>query len=470
MPPSDPALTLGSVRRRMLSGSAWVLAARVLGLGLGVAINGLLARMLDPSEFGAFLLTSTMVVIGSTLSKVGMDRTVVRFAAESLATGDTGRARHSIRMAVGWAALASAGVAAVLALGVGQWFFGSVLDQPLVASVVPVAAGWLFATAMQSVLAESFRGLSRFGYASVFQTFASDLLTVAVLGAVFVSARTIHLSAAIGLLTAVAAVVLAITGLVLARTVRHLHGPGRLGRAEMFKVARPLIVTNVGIYLLGHGVDLWILGAFQSAEQVSLYGAAAKLVVLVATPMIIFSGVMPPLVAELYAQGRTRRLERTLRVGATIVGVPALAVLMVFVVAAPWVLEVVYGPFYRQAAPLLLVMSLARVIAVWTGSCGIALMMTGHQRDMMHTTLLSAVISIVGGLLLAGPYGAMGVAVATSVAQVVQNVSQLLLAHRRLGIWTHVSFSWVEVREFFRPSGRSESGGVEPPGPARTDQ
>ena len=158
---------------------------------------------------------------------------------------------------------------------------------------------------------------------------------------------------------------------------------------------------------------------------------------------------MPPLVAELYAQGRTRRLERTLRVGATIVGVPALAVLMVFVVAAPWVLEVVYGPFYRQAAPLLLVMSLARVIAVWTRSSGVDLMMTGHQRDMMHTTLLSAVISIVGGLLLAGPYGAMGVAVATSVAQVVQNVSQLLLAHRRLGIWTHVSFSWVEVREFF---------------------
>ena len=149
---------------------------------------------------------------------------------------------------------------------------------------MPVAAGWLFATAMQSVLAESFRGLSRFGYASVFQTFASDLLTVAVLGAVFVSARTIHLSAAIGLLTAVAA--MSITGLVLARTVRHLHGPGRLGRAEMFKVARPLIVTNVGIYLLGHGVDLWILGAFQSAEQVSLYGAAAKLVVLVATPMV----------------------------------------------------------------------------------------------------------------------------------------------------------------------------------------
>ena len=460
MSSDETALTLGSVRRRLLTGSAWVLGARVLGLGLGIVMNGLLARLLDPAGFGAFLLTSTMVVIGSTVAKVGMDRTVVRFAAESLATGDLGRARHSIRMAVAWAAMASAAVAAILALGVGQWFFGTVLGQPLVATVVPIASGWLFATAMQSVFAESFRGLSRFGHAAVFHTFATDLATVAVLGAVFVGARTASLEAVVGLMAAVAAVVLALTGVILARTVRTLHGPGRLERSELFRVARPLLVTNLGIYLLGHGVDLWILGAFQSAEEVSLYGAAAKLVVFVATPMIIFSGVIPPLVAELHAQGRTRRLERTLRVGATIVGVPALLVLVVCVLAAPLVLEIVYGPFYRQAAPILLVMSLSRVIAVWTGSCGIALMMTGHQGDMMRTTVLSAVVSIGGGLLLAGRFGAMGVAVATSTAQVLQNLSQLVLARRRLGIWTYVSFSPTLVWEFFRPGPRRGDGSV----------
>jgi O-antigen/teichoic acid export membrane protein len=459
MPPDETSLTLGSIRRRLLTGSVWVLGARVLGLGLAIVMNGLLARLLDPTGFGAFLLTSTMVVIGSTVAKVGMDRTVVRFAAESLAVGDLGRARHSIRMAVAWAAMASAAVAAILALGVGQWFFGSVLGQPLVASVVPIAAGWLFATAMQSVFAESFRGLSRFGHAAVFHTFATDLVTVAVLGAVFITSRSLSLSAAVGLVTSVAAVVLAVTGVVLARTVRTLRGPGRVDRWEMLRVARPLLVTNLGIYLLGHGVDLWILGAFQPAEEVSLYGAAAKLVVFVATPMIIFSGVIPPLVAELFAQKRTRRLERTLRVGATIVGLPALFVLLIFVVAAPVVLEIVYGPFYRQAAPILLVLSLARVVAVWTGSCGIALMMTGHQRDMMHTTALSAIVSVGGGLLVAGRYGAMGVAIATSTAQVLQNVAQLLLARRRLGIWTYVSFSPSQVWEFFRP--RRGGGGAQ---------
>jgi hypothetical protein len=37
--------------------------------------------------------------------------------------------------------------------------------------------------------------------------------------------------------------------------------------------------------------------------------------------------------------------------------------------------------------------------------------------------------------------------VATASAQVFQNMVQLLVAHRRLGIWTYVSFSPDVLRE-----------------------
>ena len=103
----EAVITLGSVRRRLLTGSAWVLAARIAGLGLGVVTNGLVARMLDPDGFGAYLLTATMVVIGSTVAKLGMDRAVVRFTASSLGVGEPRGARDAIRIAVGWCAKSS---------------------------------------------------------------------------------------------------------------------------------------------------------------------------------------------------------------------------------------------------------------------------------------------------------------------------------------------------------------------------
>ena len=323
---AQQAFSLGSIRRRLLSGSAWVLGTRVLGLALGFAMNGLVARLLDPDEFGAFLLLNTMVVIGSTLAELGLDRAVVRFAAEALALGQPGRARRSIRLSIGWAAIGAGGVALVLALGVGQWFFGGVLNQPLVSSVIPLGAALLFATAMQYMCAQSFLGLSRFAQSAILQTFASDFVTVAVLGGVYLVARSASLSETVALITLASAVVLVVTGVLLLRTMRPLRGPGTIERRELFHVARPLLVSNLGIYLLGAGVDLWILGAFRSSSTVALYGASSKLIVLVATPTIIFSGVIPPLVSELYAQGKVRQLERTLRVGATLVGVPALLV------------------------------------------------------------------------------------------------------------------------------------------------
>lgn len=450
MATGGPVFAVGSVRRRLLAGSAWILGARVAGLALGVVLNGLLARLLGPGGFGAFLLTSTMVVVGSTLAKMGLDRSVVRFAAASLAVGEPGRARDAIRIGVGWVALGAAAIAVLLSLGAGKWFFRDVIGQPLVASVVPFAAGWLFATALQSVLVEAFRGLSRFGYAAILHAFATDFVTVAVLGSVFVVARTASLSEVVAICAGVAAAVLVVTGLLLIRTMGSLHGAGRADRSEMFRVARPLLVTNLGIYLLGNGVDLFVLGAFQPAKVVSLYGAAGKLILLVATPMIIFSGVIQPLVAELHAQERPRQMEQTLRSGATIVGLPALAVLLVFVVAGPWVLGTVYGPYYRQAGTILVILAASRAIAVWTGSSGVALMMTGHQKDMMRITLASAALSIGGGLVAAPRFGGVGVAWATALAQVVQNMAQLLIARRRLGIWTYVSLSPATVRDLLR--------------------
>lgn len=452
---STGEITLASVRRRLLTGSAWVFAAKIGTLGLGLVLSALIARLLTTAEFGAYLTTYTLVVVGSTLSKMGLERALVRHVASSIGTGEPGGARDAIRIALGWGAIGGAGVALAMSLGVGSWFFGDVLDTPLVVSVVPIAAGWLFAVALQSLCVETFRGLSRFGMASLLDHLAIDLVTALVLGGVFLASRRSSLPTVVGLSAAVTAGVLAITGLLVLRQVRRLQGPGHVARSDMFRVARPLLVTNLGIYLLGSGVDLWVLGAFRPDQDVALYGSAARLVVLVATPLVIFSGVIPPLVAELHAQGRIRQLERALRAGATLAGLPALGILAVFLLFGPFVLETVYGRLYREAAPILAILAAGRLLAVWAGSCGVALMMTGHQRAMMGITLISGAVSITGGLLAAPRFGYIGVAVTTSSAQVLQNMLQLLLVRRRLGIWTTIQFSPRALIGFF--TGRAET-------------
>ena len=193
-----------------------------------------------------------------------------------------------------------------------------------------------------------------------------------------------------------------------------------------------------------------MVGHFRPATDVALYGAASRLVFFVATPFIIVSQVVPPIIAELYARGEKEQLESSLRSISTLAGIPAALVLIVFVVAGGFVMEVVYTPFFREGATVLAILSCARLVAVCTGSSGATLMMTGHHRTMMVLTVATGIVSVTAEILLAPRYGITGVAAATCAAQTMQNMLQLTFARVRVGIWTHARFSLEPLRALVR--------------------
>jgi O-antigen/teichoic acid export membrane protein len=121
--------------------------------------------------------------------------------------------------------------------------------------------------------------------------------------------------------------------------------------------------------------------------------------------------------------------------------------LLTFLIFGGHIMGAIFGPFFRRGALVLAILSLARLVAVGTGSCGAALMMTGHQRDMMNLSIFAGVLSVVAEILLAPHFGIVGVAVATAIAQTLQNVLMLIFARKRLGIWTHAELSLRPVKE-----------------------
>jgi O-antigen/teichoic acid export membrane protein len=205
-------------------------------------------------------------------------------------------------------------------------------------------------------------------------------------------------------------------------------------------------------------VDLWILGAFRGQSEVAIYGAASRLVVFVATPFLIVQGVTPPIAAELHAQGRTRDMERAMRGAASIAGLPAFLVLVAFIAFGSFAMTIVYGPFYEQGATALVILSTGRLIAVWTGACSVVLMMTGHQRTVMTVTIIAGIASVALGIWAAPRFGYVGVATTTATVQIAQNLTQLFLAHRLVGVWTHIYISPRKLTEFITGRERTTNG------------
>jgi O-antigen/teichoic acid export membrane protein len=479
--PTDNPLSLRSVRRRLLSGSAWVLGAKVATLIVGIGIQVLITRLLTTTQVGIYADAFTIALVGAAAAQLGLDRAVVRFVAGAIGLGQLGRARMAMRTALLYGSLFALGVGLVLSLGPGQWIADHVFGEPALAVAIPLTAGWLISLAVQSLMVESFRGMSRFAEATILDELFVDFCSLTVFAVLFATVKHgtmppqgrlgIHgPEIVIGVWTGATALAIAIGLAMLLRRYRSLKGTGDMPRKEMFHTAWPLGVTNVGILLLGSGVDVLVLTAFVHLGVVGIYSSSARLVVFVATPFVVFSGVIPPLIAELHAQQKMRQLERTLRAGATLAGLPAFGVLLIFLLFGPWVLGTIYPDHsgYQLGAPILAILSIGRLFSIWSGSAGVTLMMTGYQKVMMWLTISCGVLSVLLGIGVAyvlhtHSYSAIdigiGVACATAGTQILQNSAQLILVRRRLGIWTMIHFSPMELYRYLRPTGEGAMAG-----------
>jgi O-antigen/teichoic acid export membrane protein len=434
------------IRARLLKGSWRVFIGMGLGAVLGLVVNGLLARLLSHDALGAYFLTFSLAAFGAQLSILGMDKAVVRGVSAGIGTNQPGEARAATRLAFMFGSIGALVVAAVMVVGLGGFLARNVYHSEAMAGAIVFGAGWLIAMALQTLVGETFRGYQKFWMATLFRGLSVDILGVVVFGFLWLGRAHPTLAQAILVSAGITAVSVLVGGFLIWRKVRSLGRQGHLRPREMLAVGWPLVLTSAFNFTLGTGIDLWVIGAFRPHEEVALYGASFRLVFFVATPFIIASQVVPPIIAELYARGRKHDLESSLREVATVAGIPAAMVLIAFVFFGASIMGVVYGDFFRQGATVLAILSVARLYAVCTGNSGALLMMTGHQRTMMWITMASAAFGLTTELLVVRPFGMVGVAVATSIAQILQNTLQLVYGKLRVGIWSHAELSLRPVR------------------------
>ena len=80
---------------------------------------------------------------------------------------------------------------------------------------------------------------------------------------------------------------------------------------------------------------------------------------------------------------------------------------------------------------------------VWVGSCGVTLIMTGHQVVLMGISVISALFVLAGAMWAVQEHGAIGVASVAAAGQVLHNMLMLVGARATTGIWTHVQFASI---------------------------
>ncbi|WP_160309686.1 flippase [Rubrobacter aplysinae] len=447
---------ISSLRNRLLSGSAWALGGKVGASVIGLTTNVILARMLSPGELGAYFLALSIVSFGAIVGCFGLNRSAVRFVAEALGLERRDRARRIVALVIGIGvagALVSSGAYLLIGPLIAERLFGS----PALVAVTGLVAGWIALSTVQELFAETFRGFHDIRLATLFGGVATGgnsaglimrVMLIFALATVWLAGGETDLTTVMLVMVGSASVTTFMSVLALRVRMRSVgstrSGRGEASVREVLGVSAPLFINNITVFFLTQS-DLWIVGAFGSGEEVAIYGAASRFVALVTMPLLVVNAVLPPVIAEMYAQGERGRLEGMLRPFATLAGIPSVIALALFALAGGPILGLVYGEFYAGGALVLALLSLGKLAFVVSGSCGLTLQMTGNQTLIMWISILSGVLFFVGAIWAVQAYGAAGVASVSAGSVIFQSLLMVLAAKWKTGIWTHVNLSVAPV-------------------------
>ena len=436
-----------SISQRLLSGSVWSFSARISTALAGFLVNALLARLLAPEELGVYFLAFSVVTFLALLAQLGLKQAVVRLVAESLAKEDYGHAKKVIAVTF---SIITAGVFIVglfYFFVAGQFVSTRIFESTLLLSVTGITVFWVATLAYQTILAETFRGLHDIRYASLFGGFCTSFLSMIFFALLWIIKGDSNIKEVMTLAVCAGAGSGFIAASLLGSKIsKYDASQAKTASGVSVDLLLHLYFSGLVVFLM-QGGHLWILGAYRPEDEVAIYGAAYRIVNLVAMPLLIINNVIPPMISDLYCRGDKKRVRRVLQSTASFAGIPSIIILTIFIMFGKDILGIVFGDFYREAYSVLVILTVGKIVNVFTGSPSVLLVMSGNQRLSFYSSLISGFISLFISYCFVEAYGSEGVAAGLSLGLVMHNVIMWLACIYKVGIPTHMSISKTVISD-----------------------
>lgn len=408
-------------------------SVKVGGVGLNFLFSLMLARMLGAKGSGVYFLGVTIVNITATLARLGFDNAALKYAAVAFDDRDRSSMASLYRQSAGW--LLASSLLLVLLL----WFWGPYLplggsSEESFRAILPTMLIAVFPMTFLLVQGEFFKAIGQPGTATFVQTGAVP--SVLVLGALWLFWTGEATTESFALLFAVAC----ITGLVVASLywLRCYPGtwltPGHFDTRTIFRTGLPLLMVASMNMIMGW-TDIVVLGIWSDAKTVGIYSIATRTATLTSLILLAVNSVTAPRFATLHASGRLAELDRLARRSAAAMTLAALPVVLTLVFFPDWILHF-FGYDFTEGANFLRLLSLGQFVNVAVGSVGYLLMMTGHERVMRNIVAVSAVLNLVGNLLLVPHFGGIGAACSTAGALALLNLTAFYFVLKKLNVNT----------------------------------
>jgi len=405
-------------------GAGIVFSGTVAGVGFKYLFELAVARSLGPGLFGIFFFGFSLFKIMERITTLGLNNGVLRFVSLYRGERDESRVKGTIVLGLGVTCAAGSILTVVFLFGSGQIFNHFFPESDLSVVLVIFALGIVF-TGLTEILVFATQAFQIMEYKVLVRRILEPgtslvlfvgflLLGWKVLGAVSSFVLSIILGTVLAFFFAKKVIPYLTT-----QTPRAIFET-----RQILSFSWPLFF--VGFFdVINIHINTVMLGHFQAAQDVGIYGAIWRTAFLAPIILESFNAIFAPIISDLYNRKELIRLRSLFKTVTKWVVTISLPVTILSIFFGREILSL-WGQEYVMFHTSLIIICLAQFVNCSTGSVGFVIMMSGRSKINLANNALGFILTVILNLLLIPRFGILGAAV--SMAVVIATINILRVA------------------------------------------
>lgn len=439
---------VGAAEAEVLArGSALNLVGAVISGFAGLALVVVATRALGLDEAGRFFTVTSVFLVLQTVGRLGADLGLVYFLARFRALGKEEQVGACLRAAFGPVLLVACLLGGCLALAadpLARWALGD--DGGGAVTMIRLLAVLLPLAACYDLLLAISRGYSRMRPTVVLEKIGRPLLQLtAMIVTALLGGGPVALAVAWG------APYLPFALLAFRSARRALPAEHRSMRSDrritfgtsFWRFTGPRAIASCAQILLQR-LDIIIVAALRGPADAAIYAAATRFLVAGQLGNQAISTAIQPRLSGLLAlrdMVRAGRLYQTSTAWLVAISWPIFGLAAAF---APWLLGL-FGDGYEAGSTVVVILSVAMLVATACGVVSIVLIMAGRTVWNLWNTLVALVLNIGLDLVLVPSFGIAGAAIGWAVALLAANLLPLVQVWSSEQLHPFGAGTWVSI-------------------------
>lgn len=387
---------------------SWLFFDKILRMGIGLFVVMWLARYLGPAEFGLLNFVIALVSIFGVFATLGLKSIVVRDLI------DHAESEKEIL-----------GTTFILRLFSGIFVYLLLLstifiikpDDTLSKILVAIYGASLIFKSVE-VIAFWFESQVTYKYVVWVENITFMMLSLVKVIMIWLEADLVQFAWVMLLESVIVALALLIVYSKVASSPKHWKVTITKARS-LLKDSWPLIISSAA-WVIYTRIDQIMIGEMLDLSAVGQYSVAIKLSDMVNfIPMIIAFSIIPT-ITKLRKKNRVLYLHQFQMTYDVVVGL-MLMIAIFTTFTSGWIVELLFGPEYKSAAPVLSLHIWSTIFVAMATVSGMFLVNEGLQKITMKRHLIGILINIPLNFLLIPIYGINGAAIASLASLAFSN-------------------------------------------------